>query len=328
MAQGAALAVVACQGKGDSDGAAEGGADTQLQLDSIEPITANEDFYVTSCCGSPEIDRATWTLDVLDSTTAEPAPLTSFTLADFEAMTGVEKEHTLECIGGGPYHQAISNAVWRGLPFRDILAQRGVEVPMAAVEIKFTGADGYTTSLPIADLDTPFWLVWRMNGEPLPVDHGTCVRALTPGRYGMKNPKWIVLMEFIAEPYLGFWETIGWSNEAPYKPNAFIRTPEDRATLDAGPFTLVGTAFAGADPVVSVEVSLDDGLSWAPAELTYSNGPDIWALWRYEWEATAGTHALRVRATTEAGAETGQDPLGTDPTAGYDGGMRVEVEVL
>ena len=40
------------------------GTDTGLPEpgDVWPPITANDDFYVTSCCGTPEIDRAAWTL--------------------------------------------------------------------------------------------------------------------------------------------------------------------------------------------------------------------------------------------------------------------------
>jgi DMSO/TMAO reductase YedYZ molybdopterin-dependent catalytic subunit len=289
----------------------------------VDPITPNEDFYVTSCCGTPTVDGAAWALSVRDDT-GERATID---LAWLESLITRDREHTLECIGGGPFHLAIGNAVWSGLPLAELLEALGVEVPADAVELIFTSADDYTTALPVADLTLPVWLVWRMNGAPLPPEHGYPARLLVPGRYGMKNPKWIVEMAFSTdpEPYLGFWETRGWSNPAPYKPNALIHDPDRAATVPAGPVRVSGTAFAGSDPVVAVDVRIDGG-DWQPAVIDYAPGPDVWTLWHFDWEAEPGEHAVQARCTTASGAQS----LGADvsaPLEGYDGSMEIAVEV-
>ena len=319
---GAAVALVSCDRLDVPEG-----TDTALPGpgDVLDPISSNDDFYVTSCCGTPEIDRTAWTLVIEDDVAGER--VATLDLAALEAMAAREREHTLECIGGNPNNRAIGNAIWTGLPLVEILDALGVTVPPSAVEIVFTGADDYQTSIPIADLDKPIWLVWKMNGEPLPDRHGAPARILTPGRYGTKNPKWVTGIRFVREPFLGFWESRGWSNSAEYRANTFFLSPPASAVLTAGPVRFLGTAFAGSDPIARVEVSANGGERWEDAEITYQNGPDVWTLWAFDWDAVAGDYEIQVRATTESGKQSSPEPDGTDPWGGYDGSMRIDVSV-
>lgn len=316
----AALLVGACASDEKGDSAADPALAGATGVPPT-PVTDNADFYVTSCCGTPTVDRAAWTCVV-----AAAGVERSFDLAWLDGLRAREREHTLACIGGGPTNLAIGNAVWTGLPLAEVLAALGVEVPDDAVQLVFTGADGYTTALPVSDLDRPAWLVWRMNGEALPEAHGTTVRRLVPGRYGMKNPKWIVRIELVPEPHLGFWETYGWSDDASYQVAGLIHVPANRAELPPGPTLVAGSAFAGTDPVVGVEVSVDGGASWAPARLTYAPGADVWTLWEHDWEAVEGDHTLLVRVTTASGATSGPADDSAFPD-GYGGGMAITVTV-
>ena len=97
------------------------------------------------------------------------------------------------------------------LPLRELLDDLGVEIPESAVSQKWVCADGYHTGLPIGDTDT-MWAVWVMNDRELPPKHGAPLRLLTPGRYGTKNPKWPVELDFVDEPYLGYWEQRNWQS--------------------------------------------------------------------------------------------------------------------
>lgn len=298
--------------------------DTGSAASELTPaITSNEDFYVTSCCGTPEIDGDSWRCLIRDGETE----LASFDLAWLEARTARDKEHTLECIGANPYNLAISNAVWTGLPLAEIFEALGVSVPSEAIEIVFTSEDGYSTSLPVADLDRPVWLVWRMNGVVLPVKHGFPARLLVPGRYGMKNPKWIVEIAFTTEPYTGFWEGYGWSQTAEYKTNALVASPERKATVEAGELRVQGMAFSGSDPIVQVQVCVDGG-DWQDATLDYNPGADIWALWHLDIALEPGDHTIQARCVTASGAESLDDPEGSGGMNGYDGGMEVVVEAV
>ena len=54
-------------------------------------------------------------------------------------------------------------------------------------------ADEYAASLPPdPQLLSETYLVYAMNGSVLPLEHAYPARLLTPGRYGMKSPKWVI----------------------------------------------------------------------------------------------------------------------------------------
>lgn len=290
-------------------------------LDEWPPITDNETFYITNYAGVREVDAAAWTLKFLD----RGELLAEIDLAYLESLPGREKEHTLQCIGSSQGNQAIGNAIWTGLPLPELLAGLGVTLRADALQVKFTGDDGYETSLPRETIDKPMWLVWKMNGVPLPKSHGFPARMLVPGRYGTKNPKWLTALELIDEPFIGFWEDLNWSDSAIYRPNTFVRQPQDRATV-VGPAVIIGTAFAGEDAILRVEYSSDDGATWQPAEITYQNGPSIWTLWRFDFDEEAGDYSIIVRCTTHSGAQSMIG--GTGNLSGYNGSMAIDVTLL
>jgi DMSO/TMAO reductase YedYZ molybdopterin-dependent catalytic subunit len=311
-------ALAACGDTGGKDT----GADASMP-EPIEPITPNDRFYVTSCCGTPEVDAATWAL-VIKALGVEVARID---LATLEALPSRDKEHTLECISAGSYHHAIGNGVWTGVPLTELFAALGVTAPESAIELKFTSADDYSTSIPVGDLSS-VWIVWRLNGEPLPAEHGFPARLLVPGRYGMKNPKWLTEIDLSDTPHIGFWESRGWSNSAYYLPNTLILRPERTAAIvDAGPVRVLGTAFAGSDPVVRVEVRVNGG-EWADAVIDYAPGADIWTLWHADFELEVGVHVVQARCTTASGAQSLLSDEPTEYLDGFDGSMELSIEAV
>lgn len=294
-------------------------------LESIPPITPTEDFYRYSYSGPPDVDVGTWSCAVED----RGEVVATFDLATLEAYAPVEVEHTLQCIGSGPRLQNIDNAVFSGIPLADLLADLGVVIDPSIVELGFEGLDGYHDSFPIGDLERPVWIVWEINGEALPRANGMPCRLLVPGRYGIKNVKWPARLFLTDEPYTGYWQERSWDKDGSYKPNAFVRSPPNLATVVRGETTaLIGTAYAGDDPVERVEVTFDEGITWQDCELDYAPGANIWALWRFDWTPDVrGRIRVRTRVTTASGAQSVEDPAGTDRLAGYDGGMEIELVV-
>ena len=329
----AALAAACVTGVGDGDSGLII-TDTGVDTDALPSITPNEDHYVTTYAGTPEIDTESWSLTIAD----RGEVLQVITYAALASLQGRDKEHTLMCISGGPHNLAIGNAVWTGLPVTELLDALGLAVPDGAVEIKFTGADDYTTSIPVADLldgtdHGPLWLVWKMNGEAIPAEHGTICRFLTPGRYGMKNPKWPTRMEFVDTPYVGYWEQFGWSNDASYKTSGLFLRPSAPTTVPVGPVRVQGVAYAGKDPVVAVDIRVvesgaDSGAAgeWQSATLEYAPGKDIWVVWSFDYDALEGRHTLQVRSTTASGRVSSDSSEGNDFLSGYDGSMEVVIE--
>ena len=88
----------------------------------------------------------------------------------------------------------------------------------------------------------------------------------------------------------------------------------------------LGTAFAGEDEITGVQLSMDGGVTWLDAELTYQNGPGVWALWRYDWVAEPGDYVVIARCTTATGATS--NDAGGGSLDGYDASMTIEITVI
>lgn len=70
---------------------------------------------------------------------------------------------------------------------------------------------GYTTNLPLEDVTGgKAWIVWSVDGKPLPTGHGGPVRLLVPHLYFWKSAKWITRLELMARDRPGFWEQNGY----------------------------------------------------------------------------------------------------------------------
>jgi len=70
---------------------------------------------------------------------------------------------------------------------------------------------GYTTNLPLSDVvDGKAWVVWEVDGRPLPPEHGGPVRLLVPHLYFWKSAKWVSRLELLADDQQGFWERNGY----------------------------------------------------------------------------------------------------------------------
>ena len=79
----------------------------------------------------------------------------------------------------------------------------------------FECEQGYTTSLPLADLEgRNVMLAYQLDGHELPPRHGGPLRLVVPQKYGYKSAKWVRRIKVTAEQELGYWETRGFSNTA------------------------------------------------------------------------------------------------------------------
>ncbi|HYC30985.1 MAG TPA: sulfite oxidase-like oxidoreductase, partial [Gemmatimonadales bacterium] len=99
--------------------------------------------------------------------------------------------------------------VFEGVPVRLLLERAGVKPEARFVLVH--GEQGYTTNLPLADLDRPAnLLALSHNGDPLTPEHGGPVRLLVPHLYLWKSAKWVKGFELLEEDYPGFWEQNGY----------------------------------------------------------------------------------------------------------------------
>ncbi len=285
-------------------------------------ITSNKDFYTVYYRTDSPNTPSDWKLKVGGNVNT---PLT-LTLDELKQMPAVEEMRTLECISnpaGGPL---ISNAVWKGIKMADLLKRAGVKSDTK--EIKLESYDGYSTAIPL-DLanDDHALLVYEMNGEPLPLEHGKPLRCLWPGRYGMKQPKWLTTITAITTQYMGYWESQGWTDDAKIRPNSRIDVPSSDSTAPlTGPtLDMVGVGFSGASGIAKIEVSVDQGKTWQEAKLTRGPTPYVWTAWTYSGPLPPdGEQTLMARVTDNNGYVQGPSspsllgdtfPNGTDAMA-------------
>ncbi|HEY4718710.1 MAG TPA: molybdopterin-dependent oxidoreductase [Anaerolineales bacterium] len=256
-------------------------------------LTSNEDFYrIDINTRPPQVDESVWRLQV-NGLVDNPLQMS---LQDLRNMPPQTQILTMQCISNPIGGDLTSSSRWTGLRFADLLALAGVKAGAAGAYI--TSTDGFYEFVTREDIqDERCLLVYEMNGEPLPSEHGFPLRVYIPNRYGMKQPKWIENIELVAERVDGYWVDRGWDREAYVNTVSVVDTvvvDPDQGT--AGMALCGGIAWASAKGISKVEVRVDDG-SWNEAELISPPlSPLNWQLWRYAFPYSAGRHTLQVRA--------------------------------
>lgn len=301
-------------------------------------VTPAELFFVRNHGPVPEIDAASWRLEVSG---AVATPL-SLSLDELRGrFPRAEVTATLQCAGNRrrelsavaptpgevPWDaDGIGTAVWSGARLADVLAAAGVAAE--AAHAAFEGVDrverhgerfGFGGSVPIAKALAPECLLAdTMNGAPLAPEHGFPLRALVPGVIGARSVKWLSHIRLQASPSDNYFqarayrlfppsvtaESVRWEDGRPLHDNALtavICEPETAARLAPGPLKVRGYALAPAGRrVARLEVSADGGATWTAAAL---EGDEPWA-WQF-WEATVvlrpGGGPLVARAFDDAG---------------------------
>jgi len=287
--------------------------------------------YVLTHYDMPFVDPRTWRLR-LGGRVGTPV---SLSLDDLRTRPATTAAVTLECAGNGrarlaprPISQpwldeAVGTAEWTGTPLAPLLREAGLADD--AVEVVFTGADhgvergveqDYARSLTLDEaLRDDVLLVYAMNGQPLPPQHGFPCRLLVPGWYGMTQVKWLASVDVVSRPFDGFQNATAYRLVAEpgdpgepvtrIRPKALVVPPgfPDFMTrtrvVDAGAHVLEGRAWSGTADVTRVEVSTDGGSTWAQATLDapLPGSRYAWRRWTWTWDAdTPGRYALLARA--------------------------------
>jgi DMSO/TMAO reductase YedYZ molybdopterin-dependent catalytic subunit len=316
----------------------------ETPIDGLTPwLTKTDRFYVRSHFAVPKLDPNTFRLTVKGHV---EKPL-SLSLADLKSE--IARPLTLECAGNGRVFLSpavpglqwgvggVGTAEWGGVSLGAIL-ERAKPLGGAA-DVVLIGADQGPIAGPpsspgpiVFDRGIPLdkakrdecLLATEMNGEPLTAAHGAPLRAVIGGWYGMASVKWLTTIIVTDRPYQGFWQTLDYSiwqrsqglpSMAPLtemQPKAIVLRPGVGQAVPVGkPVTITGKAWAGMDKVKTVEVSVDAGQTWRPAELGDEQKAYCWRTWRCDWTPTVkGPVGLLARCTDASGRTqpTTRDP--------------------
>jgi DMSO/TMAO reductase YedYZ molybdopterin-dependent catalytic subunit len=153
----------------------------------------------------PHTDLATWDFRVWGEA---DEPLT-LTWEEFSALPTVEVTQDIHCVTRWSRFDATFGGVaWSTIKER--IGQR----PSARYAIAHA-EQGFTSNVPVDFLEREgAVLATHADGEPLTPEHGWPLRLVIPGKYFWKSAKWLRGIELSASDKPGFWERLGYHNEA------------------------------------------------------------------------------------------------------------------
>ncbi len=168
----------------------------------LDPAVGPRD---NSIKGVQQVDIETYTLTI-DGLVDTPQVLT---YDEVLAMPEYERLITLYCVEGWD-----ATILWKGVLIQDLLDLAGVQPE--AVTVIFSAVDGYTTSLPLQTiLDNQLIMAYDANGIPLPPEMGYPFIVVAEDKLGYKWARWVNEITLSDDAnYEGFWEGVGYSNEA------------------------------------------------------------------------------------------------------------------
>jgi DMSO/TMAO reductase YedYZ molybdopterin-dependent catalytic subunit len=149
----------------------------------------------------PKVDTSTWTFEV-SGLVDRP-----FTLTYDELLQLPRK--TVHCDIHCVTRWSRLDNTFEGVAVQLLLERAGVKPD--AQYCLVSAEQGFTTNLPLADLDLPANLIaFRWNGEWLTPEHGGPARLLVPHLYFWKSAKWVRGFTLVDQDVPGFWEQNGY----------------------------------------------------------------------------------------------------------------------
>jgi len=310
--------------------------DLEMPMEFLDAwITPESRFFVRNHMFEPTtLDAAEWRLTI----GGEVEKTLSLSLDDLGNIPEHFVTNTLECAGNGrAFHKpivpgvqwqrgAVGTARFGGPRLRALLERAGVKP--SGKHVMFRGLDEvpgkvppFVRSIPIEKAtDSDTLVATHMNGAPLNKHHGFPARALVPGWIGAASCKWLTEIKVIEKEFDGNFMKPGYRfPNQPVEPGAsvnpddthaltalnvksVIATPTDGATVKPGVTRIYGAAWAGEADITKVDISLNSGASWQPAQLGPDHSKYAWRLWSHWWKASKpGDYVIMSRATDSQG---------------------------
>jgi len=318
-------------------------------------FTPNDAFFVRYHLASiPNVDERAWRLKIEGASVKRPLEFSladlqrgfeHVKLAAVNQCSGNRRGLFTPRAGGVQWtYGAMGNAIWGGVRLRDVLNRAGVNAD--ALEVVLDGADqqvlpatpDFVKSVPIARaLDEHTLIAFEMNGEPLPHWHGAPVRLVVAGWTATYWVKHLTSLRVEPKAFDGFWMKSAYRLPTGKFPGARFASQENEQTtpiteilinslvtshtdgerlVRGRPAQIAGWAWDGGSGISTVEISLDEGQSWRPAQLGEAPSAYSWRGFRMALDTSkAGPVHIAVRATGRNGAR--QPEKLTPNPAGY-----------
>lgn len=303
-------------------------------------VTPVDRFFTRSHAPPPNIDPTTWRLEVGGLVHRSRSFSLEELVRDFPrrqvvatlVCAGLRRDELL-CVGPLPGElpwgpEPVSTGRWTGVALGDVL--RAVGVADSGRYVEFTGLDrverqghrfGFGGSIDVDKaLSSEVLLATELNGEPLPPAHGFPLRSIVPGWIGARSVKWLGRITLREDPSPNYFQSKAYRFQRDVNPNdhrdvsagvalcgvplnAVIVDPRPDQVVPAGPMRVRGWAMGSEGcPLRSIELSLNGGLEWIPAQITAGGEAWSWTFWEAVVDLSPGHHTLAARATDSSGA--------------------------
>lgn len=214
-----------------------------------------------------------------------------FTMDDLKRFPSVSEIKFLECPANGGMewkgpqmqglqftHGMLSCCEWSGVKLSTLLQEVGVKSEGKWVLAE--GADGaaMARSIPLEKALEDTIVVYAQNGEALRPEQGYPLRLLNPGWEGNTSIKWLRRLEIGDKPWYMREETSKYTDlMADGKARKFSFVQECNSVITSpcpekpwkkhGWYELEGLAWSGNGTIKAVDVSIDGGVKWQPAQI-------------------------------------------------------------
>jgi DMSO/TMAO reductase YedYZ molybdopterin-dependent catalytic subunit len=155
----------------------------------------------------PKTDLATWDFRVFGEV---ENPIT-LSWEEFTALPTREITMDIHCVTRwSRFDTSFEGVHWSELA-------KLVQPRLSARYVVAHAEQDFTANVPLAALeDDEALLAYEADGEPLTPEHGWPLRLVIPKRYFWKSAKWLRGIELLDHDEPGFWERLGYHNEADY----------------------------------------------------------------------------------------------------------------
>jgi DMSO/TMAO reductase YedYZ molybdopterin-dependent catalytic subunit len=272
-------------------------------------VTANGRFFVRTAVPSTLTRTAPWTLRVGGLVHA-PVDLP---LAALEPPVGPGGRYLIECSGNVDQtnYGLMSAADWEGVPLDAVLdrvrpAARSYRVLVSGVDEEaarpMTSVPGASWIFSRDDLDHALLAV-RMNGAPLPRDHGFPVRLVVPGWYGCACIKWIDRIDLVADEAPATAQMREFAARTHQAPGAALARDFTPAVIDTAAmpvraekwridgrlaYRLTGIVWGGTKPTNALSIRFRSGQPWVKVDDCPLPASTLtWSLWTHTWRPEA-----------------------------------------
>jgi sulfane dehydrogenase subunit SoxC len=283
-------------------------------------ITPNALHFERHHSGVPDIDPAQHKL-LIHGRVARPLILT---VDEIRRLPSESRIHFIECSGNGRSewgpktaptaqrsHGLASCAEWTGVPLRLLLLEAGMQPGSQWIIAEGADACKMSRSIPMHKVDD-ILVAYGQNGEALRPEQGYPLRLVVPGWEGNINVKWLRRIKVVDRPAYTKDETSKYTELLPngrariftfeMDPKSIITYPSGGGKIEKpGIYEISGLAWSGRGRISRVEVSVDGGRTWTPAQLQEPVLRMAFTRFRMPWSWNGTDTTILSRAIDERG---------------------------